>query len=100
MEKVLQMLKKFAPLLALLSIGLFFTPDIVSILTYIYRLSVIGVIVLGSIWFIGEADEWGIFTEINFKDLIDKAKLSGIGSSIVFASIVYLVSTIIKVVIG
>ena len=93
-------IKKFLPLFALLSIGLFFTPDILSILTYVYRLAVIGIITLASIWIVGEVDDWGIFPDVNFKELIVKAKSSALGAATIFASLVYLIVNIFRAVIG
>ena len=98
--RVIESFKKFLPLVGVLCIGLFFTPDILSILTYIYRFSVVGLLTVVSLWVVGEVDDWGIFPNINIKELVEKAKQRAMGAAIIFASILYYITVVINAVVG
>jgi hypothetical protein len=92
--------KKFLPLIGILSVGLFFTPDILSMLTYVYRFSVVGILTVISLWVVGEVNNWGLFTNIDIKELVEKAKQESIGAAVLFASIIYYITVVINAVVG
>ena len=88
-------IKKFLGLIFVTAIGLFFVPDFLSLATYIYRLSTIGIIIILSLWIIGEVDDWGIFPAVNFKEIINKAKSEALSAAVLFMSFIMLLCTII-----
>ncbi len=93
-------LKKFLPFLTISSLGLFFIPDFLSLETYIYRLSVISIILCLCIWIIGEVDNWGIFPAFDVQQVISKAKEESLSSSILFLSFIILICTIIYAIVN
>jgi len=92
-------LKKFAGAFLVFCVGLFFVPDFASLATYIYRLSMVGMLLVLNLWIIGEVDDWGLFPEIDFSKLIAKSSETSSGAATVFLSLVLLMCTIIYAII-
>ena len=93
--------KKYSSLVIISLLGFFFVPDIATFQTMIFQLSIISGIILGWLLLVGTVSGWGIFPDIDLKELCDKATdsyTSGnaqIGAGLIFVGLMMLLCTVI-----
>lgn len=91
-------LKKFwLPITIILATLGLFHGDTEQFLLQLYTLSTVTMVLLTSHFMLDDRAGWGLFPYLDLSDLVERAKKSAIGASIVFASVIYLLATIISV---
>jgi len=91
-------LKKYWALLAVIAAALFvFNGNTDQFALQLYALSTVAVVLVIAQFAFDDRDNWGLFPYISLPELVTKAKRTPTGSAIVFAAVIYLISTIIQV---
>ena len=91
-------LKKFwLPVAIILTTLGLFHGDTEQFLLQLYTLSTVTMVLLASHFMLDDRADWGLFPYLDLSDLVERAKETATGAAIVFASVIYLLATIISV---
>lgn len=100
-KQLLTFLKKYSALAIISLLGFFFVPDLATLQTTIFQMAVISGITLLWLLLVGTVSGWGIFPDIDLKELCDKATdnysvgNAQIGAGLIFVGLIMLLCTAI-----
>lgn len=103
MKAIKHFSKKYFIFLAATALGFFLVPDVATLATTLFRISMAAFVSLLWLLIIGHGKGWGIFTELDIAELYEKATdttagPAAVGSAIILLALVMLICvTIISV---
>jgi hypothetical protein len=100
LKKWLRIPKRYGAILMFIVVAQLIFPDAGQLAVVIFSLSVVAMVLMAADTMLDDRAGWGFFPYIDMSELVKKASSDPVGSAIVFAAVVYLLTTIIQVAAG